>query len=68
MCQVLIVAKCNVNVQFIHLLFTEDFVLIVAKCNVNIRVILADEVDRFVLIVAKCNVNSNYKYKMDSLL
>ena len=58
MCQaVLIVAKCNVNPEWLGKNGKKEFVLIVAKCNVNQMDIKVLQFTGLVLIVAKCNVN-----------
>ena len=55
--EVLIVAKCIVNVFFNILKKYPNLVLIVAKCIVNIRVKFPSYFPNLVLIVAKCIVN-----------
>ena len=54
---VLIVAKCNVNLQLLLLQSNFRYVLIVAKCNVNVLLFHYFSLLIYVLIVAKCNVN-----------
>ena len=54
---VLIVAKCIVNVPGFPIITIPSPVLIVAKCIVNSDVILYKLKFLFVLIVAKCIVN-----------
>ena len=54
---VLIVAKCNVNVDKRYDEIPE-WILIVAKCNVNVRPKIHLLLRQVVLIVAKCNVNT----------
>ncbi len=35
--KVLIVAKCNVNIEMAEYIYNKKYVLIVAKCNVNVK-------------------------------
>ena len=54
---VLIVAKCIVNVFVTFVTFEFLRVLIVAKCIVNVQFVHLLYTEDFVLIVAKCIVN-----------
>ncbi len=64
---VLIVAKCNVNLNGCITLCPRKIVLIVAKCNVNQNIQIYQKAYLDVLIVAKCNVNfySNNRISID---
>ena len=55
--QVLIVAKCIVNVVILVAKGLLRLVLIVAKCIVNEELAEYDRIMKLVLIVAKCIVN-----------